>query len=88
MAITIYNQRKDHSSSPLGSIIFQLPNEEIRRNRVNTLLVVATLVATMTFAAGFTMPGGYSNSVLMRASQPCCNQFHGVYTALPLRHRD
>ncbi|XP_042043948.1 protein ACCELERATED CELL DEATH 6-like [Salvia splendens] len=29
--------------------------------RVNTLLVVATLVATVTFAAGFTMPGGYSS---------------------------
>lgn len=52
MAIAIYNQRKDRSSSPLGSILFQLPNEEIRRSRVNTLLVVATLVATVTFAAG------------------------------------
>ena len=30
--------------------------------RVNALLVVATLVATVTFAAGFTMPGGYISS--------------------------
>ncbi|KAM1513947.1 hypothetical protein ACFX11_025788 [Malus domestica] len=81
---------RDVAESSLGIVASHqgLPNEEIHRNRVNTLLVVATLVATVTFAAGFTMPGGYSNSVLMRASQPCCNQSHGVYTALPLRHRD
>ncbi|KAA8524428.1 hypothetical protein F0562_010848 [Nyssa sinensis] len=32
------------------------------KDRVNTLLLVATLVVTITFAAGFTMPGGYNNS--------------------------
>ncbi|CAL9030922.1 unnamed protein product, partial [Prunus brigantina] len=32
------------------------------RDRVNTLFVVATLFATVTFAAAFTMPGGYNNS--------------------------
>ncbi|KAG6391890.1 hypothetical protein SASPL_149654 [Salvia splendens] len=35
---------------------------EVYKERVNTLLVVATLVATVTFAAGFTMPGGYISS--------------------------
>ncbi|PWA97312.1 PGG domain-containing protein [Artemisia annua] len=32
------------------------------KDRVNTLLLVATLVATVTFAAAFTVPGGYKNS--------------------------
>ena len=35
---------------------------KVYKERVNTLLVVATLVATVTFAAGFTMPGGYISS--------------------------
>ncbi|KAF5206156.1 Ankyrin repeat-containing protein [Thalictrum thalictroides] len=34
---------------------------ESYRNKGNTLLVVATLVATVTFAAAFTLPGGYQS---------------------------
>lgn len=37
-------------------------NINYSKDRVNTLLLVSTLVATVTFAAGFTMPGGYRNS--------------------------
>ncbi|XP_019094360.1 PREDICTED: protein ACCELERATED CELL DEATH 6, partial [Camelina sativa] len=32
------------------------------KDRINTLMVTATLVATVTFAAGFTLPGGYISS--------------------------
>ena len=37
-------------------------NLNVFKERVNTFLVMATLVATVTFAAGFTMPGGYISS--------------------------
>ncbi|KAI3465741.1 hypothetical protein Pfo_022404 [Paulownia fortunei] len=37
-------------------------NMENYKERVNTLLLVSTLVATITFAAGFTVPGGYNSS--------------------------
>ncbi|CAL5394629.1 unnamed protein product [Camellia sinensis] len=31
------------------------------KDRFNTLLLVSTLIATVTFAAGCTIPGGYNN---------------------------
>ncbi|AEE82463.1 ankyrin repeat family protein [Arabidopsis thaliana] len=37
-------------------------DHEKSRDYVNTLLLVAALVATMTFAAGFTIPGGFNSS--------------------------
>ncbi|KAF8391363.1 hypothetical protein HHK36_023667 [Tetracentron sinense] len=34
---------------------------EFYRDRINTLVLVAALITTVTFAAGFTMPGGFNN---------------------------
>ncbi|XP_058217524.1 protein ACCELERATED CELL DEATH 6-like [Rhododendron vialii] len=44
------------------SLGYQQPNMEKYKDRINTLLLVATLVAMVTYTAGFTMPGGYNNS--------------------------
>ncbi|KAH0468652.1 hypothetical protein IEQ34_001884 [Dendrobium chrysotoxum] len=40
------------------------PEEELNRHRkmANNLTIVAVLIATVTFAAAFTLPGGYSNN--------------------------
>ncbi|CAA7053505.1 unnamed protein product [Microthlaspi erraticum] len=40
----------------------RLPGGNKYKDQINILLLVAALVATMTFAAGFTMPGGFSSS--------------------------
>ncbi|KAK1371783.1 Protein accelerated cell death 6 [Heracleum sosnowskyi] len=46
----------------LKSATYETYNMDFSKDRVNTLLLVSTLIATVTFAAGFTMPGGYSIS--------------------------
>ncbi|KAL3821494.1 hypothetical protein ACJIZ3_007399 [Penstemon smallii] len=50
------------SRPPQTNTLSNNSNVEYFATRVNTLLVVATLLATLAFAAGFTMPGGYSSS--------------------------
>lgn len=47
----------------LHSWDLEMPHStDIYKDWVNTLLLVSTLEATVTFAAAFTMPGGYSGS--------------------------
>ncbi|KAL0406312.1 UNVERIFIED_CONTAM: protein ACCELERATED CELL DEATH 6 [Sesamum latifolium] len=38
------------------------PETESWRDKVNVILLVATVIATVTFQAGFTVPGGYNNT--------------------------
>lgn len=39
-----------------------MPNRDIVKDYINSRMVVATLVATVSFAAGFAVPGGFNSS--------------------------
>ncbi|KAF8042643.1 hypothetical protein BT93_A1088 [Corymbia citriodora subsp. variegata] len=47
---------------PMSGTNPNLPNPDRLRNIINTLLLVATLVTTVTFTAGFAVPGGFNGS--------------------------
>ncbi|KAM7492255.1 hypothetical protein LguiA_035176 [Lonicera macranthoides] len=54
--------RKKAKLNRLKSTKYEPYNMDYCRDNVNTLLLVSTLVATVTFATGFTTPSGYNNS--------------------------
>ncbi|KAF7842412.1 protein ACCELERATED CELL DEATH 6-like [Senna tora] len=51
-----------HKGRKLRRVKDKTPQVEWIKDRVSTILLVAILVATVTFAAGFTMPGGFHDS--------------------------
>ncbi|KAL9158990.1 hypothetical protein ABFS82_08G105700 [Erythranthe guttata] len=65
MALRVVGAPRSHQKKNLRSMSVKIGNQsetESWRDKINVILLVATLVATVTFQAGFTMPGGYNNT--------------------------
>lgn len=63
MALRVIGAPRAHQPKTFRSVkLGDQPDTESRRDKINVILLVATLVATVTFTAGFTMPGGYNNT--------------------------
>jgi len=55
-------KRGSHSKKIPSPYIQQAKDTDFYKERINTLMVVSTLITTVTFAAGFTLPGGNNSS--------------------------
>lgn len=65
MALRVVGAPRAHQPKTFRSISVKIgdqPETESWRDKINVILLVATLIATVTFTAGFTMPGGYNNT--------------------------
>ncbi|KAL8510988.1 hypothetical protein ACS0TY_017708 [Phlomoides rotata] len=65
MALRVVGAPRAHQPNSFRSMNVKLGDQsetESWRDKINVILLVATLIATVTFTAGFTMPGGYNNT--------------------------
>lgn len=65
MALRAAGAPRAHKPTTSRSTSFKLGDQqetESWRDKINAILLVATLIATVTFQAGFTVPGGYNST--------------------------
>ncbi|RDX95979.1 Protein ACCELERATED CELL DEATH 6, partial [Mucuna pruriens] len=56
------NTNMDQYEDRVKTLILGNTNMDKYKDRINTLILVSTLITTVTFAAGFTLPGGTNSS--------------------------
>ncbi|KAL2557821.1 Ankyrin repeat family protein [Forsythia ovata] len=65
MALRVISAPRSRQTKSIKSVNFRVGNQKEKESwndKINVILLVATLVATVTFTAGFTIPGGYNNT--------------------------
>ncbi|KAK6141116.1 hypothetical protein DH2020_025136 [Rehmannia glutinosa] len=64
MALRVVGAPRAHKPKTFRSITVKhedQPDTERRRDKINVILLVATIIATVTYTSGLTIPGGYNN---------------------------